>query len=191
MTDPLLLNLLDKILTSAKEAVETLLKDYILPYINMFDTDKWRKQNYWNEEVDRVFKFNINLINKLFDRCSAESRKRPGAKKFVSMEEYIQLCSDANLVEHFISERDPPLLYCMSMMTVVNELENERGSQMVLVEFLESLARIADKIEAKDIPDCKGLQSKLVFLLKTISKNVYQGSIDIIEPPPVVEQWEV
>lgn len=178
-------------MTSYKEAVETLLKEYVMPYCNTFDHQKWRETRYWNEEVDRMYKFNWNFINKLFDWASAESRKRPGSKKFVSIEEFSKLCSDGGLVETFISERDPTLLYSISMMTVVNELENERGSQMSMVEFLEALGRVADRLDDKEVPNCKGLESKLSLLLKTLSKNLYSGNIEVVEPPPIVEEWEV
>ena len=178
-------------LTSNKEAVELLLKEFVMPYCNTFDHQKWRETRYWNEDVDRVFKSNWNFVNKLFDWASAESRKRPGSKKFVSIDEFCKLCSDGGLVETFISERDPTLLYGTSMMTVVNELENERGSQMTVTEFIEALGRVADRVEDKKVPNCKGLETKLFLLLTTLSKNLYSGNIEIIEPPPIVEEWEV
>ena len=178
-------------MTSYKEALETLLNEYVMPYCNTFDHQKQREKRYWNEEVDRVYKFNWNFINKLFEWASMESKKRAGSRRFVSIEEFNKLCSDGGLVETFITERDPTLLYSLSMMTVVNELENERGSQMLMTEFIEALGRVADKLDDKEVPNCKGLETKMLLLLKTLSKTLFENSFEIIEPPPLIDEWEV
>lgn len=161
-----------------------------MPYCKTYDHTIWRKEQFWNEECDRVLKFNINFINRLYERYSAESRNRAGSKKFVSLEEFIKFCTEASFVDRFISERDPCILYNLSIMTVISELESEKSSQMIFVEFVEALGRIADKISQTVVGNCEGLQSKILFLLQTCNDNLYEGTVEVIKPPPLLDQWE-
>lgn len=171
-------------MNTLKEAVEALLNEYVLPYCKHYDHTKWRKEQLWNEECDRVYKANWNFLNKLYDEYSAESRKRPGSKKYVGLDDFYKFCSEAKLLDEFITDRDPSVIFNLSMMTVVNELESERGMQMSLVEFIEGIGRIADKIEKSLISDYQGLHSKIIYLFEYCSKVLYKGSIEIVKPPP-------
>ena len=156
----------------------------MLPYCKTFDFYKWRKEQLWNEECDRVYKANWSFLVKLYEEYSAESRRRPGGKKFVSLDELHKFCSEAKLLDQFVTDRDPSVIYNLSMMTVINELESDRGMQMSMVEFIEAIGRIADKIESSLITDYKGLHSKIIYLFEYCSKTLYKGNIEIIKPPP-------
>ena len=166
--------------------------DYVLPYCDSdtFKHTQWRKEKFWNELCDRVFKFNMSLIQKLYERYSAESRLKPGSKKYVSLDEFVKMCTDSGLIERYINERDPSAVYNISMMTVVNELESERGSQMSFPEFVEALARVSDKIDDKEVTNHEGLHSKILFLLQQLADGLYNGTVEVVKPPPIVEQWE-
>lgn len=51
----------------------------------------------------------------------------------------------ANLLDENFAERDIQLAFNLSMMTQVDELNQDRIFQMSFVEFLEAVARVAEK----------------------------------------------
>lgn len=61
------------------------------------------------------------------------------------LEELGEICKMANLLDENFAERDIQLAFNLSMMTQVDELNQDRIFQMSFVEFLEAVARVAEK----------------------------------------------
>ena len=61
------------------------------------------------------------------------------------LEEINDLCKIANLYTENFVERDAFLAFNLSMMTQVDELNQDRVFQMQFIEFLECVARISEK----------------------------------------------
>ncbi len=64
----------------------------------------------------------------------------------MSLDELNDICKICNLYDENFVERDMNIAYNLSKMTEINELTEAKGSEMIFVEFLEALARMADKI---------------------------------------------
>ena len=61
------------------------------------------------------------------------------------LDELNDICKIINLYEENFVERDAFIAYNLSMMTQVDEINSNRTFEMSFVEFLEALARIAEK----------------------------------------------
>ena len=70
----------------------------------------------------------------------------PGAPRFMSMDEFFQMVSDAGVLDDNFGAREINPLYTLSMMTQKNEIDSDRHLNMVFVEFIEALGRVAEKI---------------------------------------------
>lgn len=127
------------------EAVDMMLKDHFQPILDTFDSQKWREQVYWNEQCDLVYKTYKAVLEAVYKKYSVK-RVKPGQKPFMCLEEVNDICKAALLYsdENFV-ERDAFIAFNLSMMTQVDELNSDRIFQMSFVEFLEAVARIAEK----------------------------------------------
>ena len=99
------------------------------------------------------------ILDTVYNKYS-EKKVRPGEKKFMCLEELIDMCKNTNLFDENFVERDVNLAFNMSMMTQVDELTIERIFRMSFVEFLEALSRIADKLSPLKI----GATAVLIFI---------------------------
>ena len=65
-------------------------------------TQQWREQKYWNEECDYCLKYYKNIVEYIFNKYSVKKVK-PGQKKFVSLQELIDMCTHSGLfeIQHF------------------------------------------------------------------------------------------
>lgn len=61
------------------------------------------------------------------------------------LEEINDICKIANLYNENFVERDAYLAFNLSMMTQIDELNNDRAFQMQFIEFLECVARVSEK----------------------------------------------
>lgn len=62
------------------------------------------------------------------------------------MEEFLLLMTIGGILNENFVARDVNTIYTVSMMTQINEIDKDRHLNMSLVEFLEGLARVAEKI---------------------------------------------
>ena len=62
------------------------------------------------------------------------------------LDELNDICKILSLYNEKFAEKDMNLAYNLSMMTQIDEINNNRIFEMSLVEFYEATARIADKI---------------------------------------------
>lgn len=129
------------------EAVDKLLNDHVLPYINantsIFLSQKWREERYWNEQVDTVYKSYLPIMQGLYRKYSGMKTK-PGMKKFTCVEELQKLAVDAAILNDTLVDRDIVVAFNLSMITQVDELTSDRIFQMSFIEFIEAVARLAD-----------------------------------------------
>jgi hypothetical protein len=55
-----------------------------------YDLQEWRKQRYWNEHCDNIFKAYAPLFTFLFNRFGG-THKLPGQKTFMTLDEFDNL----------------------------------------------------------------------------------------------------
>ncbi|CAD8076826.1 unnamed protein product [Paramecium sonneborni] len=118
--------------------------DQCLPYMSQFDSHKWRMERYFIEQCDDVCKKHKQVIDYVYMHNS-QKKVKPGQAPFMCLDELKDVCNTANLYDENFVERDVNLAFCLSMLTQVDELESDRLFQMQWIEFMEALARIADK----------------------------------------------
>lgn len=61
------------------------------------------------------------------------------------LEELTNICKNMDLIDENFVERDINLAFNLSQMTEIDEINQDKNSQLQYVEFLEALARIAEK----------------------------------------------
>jgi len=71
----------------------------------------------------------------------------------MSLEELIEAMTTADLVDDHFGQREIGPCFNLAMMTQKDELATERQFQMHYVEFLEALARCADKFDLRYLED--------------------------------------
>jgi len=78
----------------------------------------------------------------------------PGSNvQTMSLEEFVQMLRDGRLIDENFGVREAGPIFNVSLMTNRKELETEKHLNMSFVEFLESLARVADKLNLSNLED--------------------------------------
>ncbi|EAS06061.2 hypothetical protein TTHERM_00853000 (macronuclear) [Tetrahymena thermophila SB210] len=139
-----------KIYATAQQAIEAVLtSNPFLEYLMQFENSQiWRDERYWNQQCDAIFKSYLELVKTLWNQY-ADSRK--GEKRYyssiktMSIYEFKDFVLQFELVDDFYAEKEIPFTYSLSIMTQIDELNSDRYFQMNFDEFLEALARIAEK----------------------------------------------
>jgi len=62
----------------------------------------------------------------------------------MTVDEFEKFISNAGLLNDLLTFRDLGLCFNLSMMTQVNEVENNRHLQANFLEFMEAVARVVD-----------------------------------------------
>jgi hypothetical protein len=65
---------------------------------------------------------------------------------FMMADEFERMVVDASLVNEVFVSRDVNVCFNLAMQTQVNEIEKDRHLKANLLEFMEALARVADKV---------------------------------------------
>ena len=143
---------------SKSEAVETLFEEHFLEQFKKNDSNKWRVEKLWTKENDEVLKENYKQIKALFENFSGKHTK-PGKIKFSSMDEFINMITNTGvLMSGSIGVGDLGSIFNISMMSQVDELNFQRHIEMSLIEFIEAICRVADKLI--EIPNAKAVLRK-------------------------------
>eukprot|EP00350_Pseudokeronopsis_sp_OXSARD2_P007807 CAMPEP_0170562572 /NCGR_PEP_ID=MMETSP0211-20121228/61310_1 /TAXON_ID=311385 /ORGANISM="Pseudokeronopsis sp., Strain OXSARD2" /LENGTH=100 /DNA_ID=CAMNT_0010879631 /DNA_START=394 /DNA_END=696 /DNA_ORIENTATION=+ len=98
------------------EALNKLFKDHLDPFFTKFDSHRFRKEDLWCEECDLVFKRSLPALKTLYTKFSGKYAL-PGAPRYMSLEEFVDLISCSGVVDDKFGEREISPLYNMSMMT--------------------------------------------------------------------------
>lgn len=136
-----------KITESKATAVRMMYEQNLIPYYDKQDSQCFRDERYWNEEVDNIYKSHLALFEYLYKNYGGTHMK-PGDQWFMTSDELEHLFSDAQLVGDILVSRDIAVFYNLSMMTQVDEINKDRHLRMKFVEFLEAFARCAEQISA-------------------------------------------
>ena len=115
-----------------------------MPYMETIDSNKWRWDKYICEDVDLVLKSYKRILDGIYDKYSGRYTK-PGAKNFMSLEEFEDICMDGGFINETLVQREIDISFNLAMMTQVDELNQNRHAEMTWVEFIEALSRVADQ----------------------------------------------
>ncbi len=132
-------------MSTFSEAITILIDNHCKDVFPKYDAHTWREEKYWREETDDVIKKHKSILEQVYAKYS-NKKVRPGEKKFMCLEELIDLCKHANLFDENFVERDACIAFNLAMMTNMDEINSERIFKMSFVEFLEAIGRIAHKL---------------------------------------------
>jgi hypothetical protein len=90
--------------------------EFLDTYFAKFDCHKFRKDQLWCEECDLVYKRSLKSLKDLYSKFSGKYAL-PGAPKYMSLEEFVDLISTSGVVDDKFGEREISPLFNMSMMT--------------------------------------------------------------------------
>ena len=137
-----------KVTKDVLEATKMAFEKHYDVAIKGFEYHKWRKERYYNEQVDNFLKAFLPILDGVY--LSVARQKGPRKKDvWMLLDEFnnfVQSIVDIN--EYPI--RDNPLIFNQSINLQVNEIYTDKHVTMFLPEFLEALCRAVDK--ASPIP---------------------------------------
>ena len=113
-------------------------------YINLFDNNKWRKERYYNEEVDNILKAHIPIFDGVF--CSYAPQQIMGRKDsfWMTLDNFSLICQ--SLMDSDFPVKEVPIIFSISMRLTTNEINYDKQYNMVFFEFLEAICRFIDKL---------------------------------------------
>lgn len=133
--------------SSKGEAIKMMYEKNLFPLFGKEDSQKFRDEKYWVEEVDNLYKSHIQIFEYLYKNYGGTHMK-PGDQWFMTTDELERIFADAGLINDQLVSRDIAVFYNLSMMTMVDEINKDRHLRMTFVEFLEAFARCAQQISA-------------------------------------------
>ena len=142
----------NKIVETIPEAVQKIFEEHMKTFFSQFNCHKWRRENLWNEPCDVAFKRHLNTVERIY-KANSGRYALPGAPKFMSLDEFYDLITSCGVVDDNFGQREISVMFNLSMMTQKNELQYDRHFNMILVEFIEAIGRIADKLILPPIID--------------------------------------
>lgn len=162
-----------------KEAFEVLLHQHVIPVVKTFDTNSWRSQHYLIEDVDCVLKAYKNILESIFVKYAAAGK---GALDKMNLAEFRMMCGDAGLLKGSFVVRDIDWCFRQAMMTEVDEVLAGEHLEMIYVEFIEALSRVADFLYPTN-ETYTGLDKKIEALMPALVGLAPEGVTKYFEMP--------
>lgn len=144
------------------EAIIYCFEENIMPFFKKFDTNVFRINKLYKKTCDIALKNHWQTLKDIYTRASAMDAL-PDADSVMSINEFTNLVimttSDEGLN---LTMREIGPLFNLSMMTQVDEINSERHCQMMFLEFVEAMCRVADRVISLD--KSKPTQNDSMFL---------------------------
>lgn len=130
-------------------ATKKLFSEHLIPFYQEFDSSSWRKSRFWNVDCDHVLKYFWHFLTFLYKKFASKSVTSifgMNSMKYMYLQEFKKIFQDAGLIDNFFVERDANLAFSLSIKYYENELTADKIIQLSFPEFLEAIARAAEKI---------------------------------------------
>ena len=192
------------------EALQLAFDNHFLPFFRGFDSHLFRRERLWNEECDNTLKRFAKVTAALYAKYSGKYAL-PGAQRYMSLDEFTEMITNAGVVSDSFGAREISPLFGLAMMTQKDELSNDRIYNMVHVEMIEAISRVADKLTG--MPDffpempCfnkfhldKKIESLLVLLMRNsigkpqcevLEKGVIKLMNEELNDPVRMKYWTI
>lgn len=131
-----------KICETIPEGFSRMIDENLLKVLSINDSNTWRFHEYINEDIDTILTSNKQVLLNIYKKYSGR-KSLPGQKPFMSIEEFRQLCYDANLVPKDKPIREIDICFSQSMMMQADEVNQKKHVEMTFVEFIEALCRVS------------------------------------------------
>ena len=139
----------DSFMRLMKEGFEHKLSTYEM-------TQEWRDERFWNKPCDLLIKIKLLYLNKLFEYITEINNKKWYFRlRWISIKEFkyhyyvifwSYFLNKLEIFSEFFTEKDALVSFYLSTATIVEENNDERIMKMNFTEFIEALARLAEKL---------------------------------------------
>ena len=146
--------------------------EFLYPAFKEYDSHIWRKKYLWVEEVDYVLKVGIPALKDLYKKFSGKLAL-PGAPKYMSCLEFEDLIVNSNCLNEKFGSKQLCIMFNLSMMTQVEEIENERHLNMTFIEFIEAVVRVAQNLEIQHLIDDEEMIRENAMEITRDMKNAF------------------
>ncbi|CAD8081704.1 unnamed protein product [Paramecium primaurelia] len=110
------------------------------------ESQTWRDVYYWSMECNRVIQNNQSVLRQLYQECVQMRQLNYFTNKlFASPQSFKELFNRAGLINDVNAERNVLIAFALSVPLVLDEINQDRQIQMSYQEFVEALARVAEK----------------------------------------------
>ena len=125
------------------EGIKIFYEQYLYDTLSKYSSHPWRIERYWNEECDKVIKANSETLHDFYN-IWAQSQQ-PGDPKVLRLTRLIELVTMSGVCDDNFGAREIGPLFNLAFQTKIDEIRSTRHIDMAFIEFVECLARIADK----------------------------------------------
>ena len=98
---------------SAIEGVKLFYEQYLSGPLGKYNSHKWRRERYWNEECDTVVKNNVETLRDIFNFWALHPL--PGEPKTFRYARLIELITTTDVFDDNFGERETGLCFNLSM----------------------------------------------------------------------------
>ncbi|OMJ69565.1 hypothetical protein SteCoe_32683 [Stentor coeruleus] len=150
----------NKVTSNIIEAIMTLFADNIEIFLNKYNTNTWRLEEYMTENIDYILKAYKPLLEYVYKKYSLKETLQD---LYMSLNEFRNLCIDAKLINEHFTIREADVCYNRSMITQSDYLNKTRHLEMSFIEFLEAITRVANQHDGKNLRSkIEGIMPKLL-----------------------------
>ena len=115
------------------------------PYFKNYQNNEFRAARLYTEACDNVFKKYQAPLRDIYKKYSG-LEVLPNEEMNMSMTEFINMVTATRVVDDNFGAREIGIIYNLSMMTQVDEINRGRHIKMNFTEFMEAIARVADRV---------------------------------------------
>ena len=104
----------------------------------------WRFDRLWNKACEDVIKQEQQLLLDIYNMYAKAIN--PGEQRVLRLNQFIEIVVKSNVIDDNFGEREIGPLFGLSMMTQVDEIYSTRHINMQFIEFVEAVARVAERV---------------------------------------------
>lgn len=125
------------------DSIKTFFTNYMFPVFEKYSSHPWRVEKYWNEQCDNVIKDYETTLKDIYYYYALPLS--PGGPKIMRLNTFIELITATGVTSDQFGAREISQLFGISMQTHVDEIYSNGHMDMRFIEFVEAVARVADK----------------------------------------------
>jgi len=149
-----------------------------------FEHNDFRLKRLWNPFNDFIYQANLNLMKKIYLKYCDHTNALKLRKNW-NLADYYKFLRDIGIINVYITEREPALIFNLAMMTQIDELSSDKHTRMYFVEFLDVFARLADRLTPTEDNLMLALHDKIAELMRISARKCLSVENYHVVMPPV------
>ncbi|KAK3271794.1 hypothetical protein CYMTET_19879 [Cymbomonas tetramitiformis] len=137
----------DQKTTELLEAIVMLFEECILPNIPVVattDSNEFRRNRLYCEEVDTIFKKNEKLLRAIYSCLRLPPKSGGVRRKLAEIDGWDWIAGETNVIDDDFTLPDMKNCYLYSRMAVIDEVNTAKIYSLSFIDFLEAIGRLAD-----------------------------------------------